>query len=126
MAYVLEALTLILGYIRHQDAATKCHRRDDFQMACNVDPECPPCTTMQLSVEGLDALHILACLIEFVVGMLPHRATDESARVNIIRSRDFGHFHVENLDRNLFKDRRGTYNIFVNYRMSHYYSCVTF
>ena len=109
MAYSYEHFTLILGYIRHQDAATKCHRRDDFQMGCSVDSDCPPCNVMQLLVEGLDALHVLAVLVEFIVGMLPHRSTDESARVNVIRSRDFGHFHEANLDRNIFKNRRGNF-----------------
>ena len=109
LAYALEALTLILGFVRSQDSSTKCHRRDDFQMACSVDPECPPCTSMQLSVEGLDALHILALIAELLVGMMPHRATDESARVHIIRTRGYGHFHIGNLDRNIFRDRRGNF-----------------
>ena len=107
MAYAFEALTLILGFIRGQDASTKCHRRDDFQMGCSADPECPPCTAMQLAIEGLDGLHILALIAELLVGMLPHRATEESARVHIIRTRAYGHFHVDNLDRNAFRDRRG-------------------
>ena len=78
-------------------------------MACSVDPDCPHCTVMQLVVEGLDPLHVLAVLAEFIVGMLPHRQTDESARVHVIRSRDYGHFHESNLDRSIFKDRRGNF-----------------
>ena len=111
LVYALEALSMVLGTVRHNDSATKCHRRDEFQMACIVDPECPPCTNMQLSVEGLDGLHILATIAEFVVGMLPHRQTETSARVNIIRSRDYGHFHETNLDRTVFRDRRGMNHI---------------
>ena len=112
MAFAYEFLTLILGHIRHQDAATKCHRRDKWQFGCSTDSECPPCNSLQLLVEGLDGLHVLAVLIEFVVGMLPHRTTDELARVNVIRSRGYGHFHESNLDRTIFRDRRGmTYNL---------------
>ena len=49
----------------------------------------------------------MALIAELLVGMLPHRATEESARVHIIRTRAYGHFHVDNLDRNAFRDRRG-------------------
>ena len=108
VCYAQENVTLCLGTVRDNDSATKCHRRDPWQLACGVDPECPPCTVMQLSVEGLDGLHTMAVLAEFIVGMMPHRQIEDSPRVQIIRSRDYGHFHETNLDRNIFRDRRGT------------------
>ena len=109
MTFCLETLTMILSYIRDQDSATKCHRRDCWQIACSPDPECPFCMRLQLSVENMDGLHVLACIVEFINAILPHRQTENSARVHVIRTRDHGHFHAENLDQSVFKNRKGNF-----------------
>ena len=106
-----ETLAVIMGTLRALDSATSCAQREDFQVLCPTDPDCPRCSSKALAVSTLKGPTIVAVIIKDLVQRLPHKTLDDGVNPNAYRTNFYGNFPFSTLNRNIFRDRNGKYHI---------------
>jgi hypothetical protein len=102
-----ETVAVILGTIKALDSATSCQQREDFQMLCPTDSDCPRCLSKSIAVLTLKGPTIAAVLVQDLIRRLPHMTLDDGVCPNAYRTNFYGNFPFSTLNRKDFKDRGG-------------------
>ena len=102
-----ETLAVILGTVKALDSSTSCPQREDFQVLCSTDPDCPRCMSKTIAVSTLKGPTIAAVVVKDLVQRLPHRVLDDGVSPNAYRTNFYGNFPFATLNRQIFKDRQG-------------------
>ena len=81
-----ETLAVILGTIKALDSGSSCQQREDFQMLCPTDKDCPRCFSKSIAVSTLKGPTIAAVLVQDLIRRLPHLTLDDGVCPNAYRT----------------------------------------